>query len=621
MEGSKNYLAVNINNLEYKSDEERVLSNFTTEEQKEIVQKQKILSSIAYFIGKDFNMPVLLNESGQGWHWNFAQNYIKIDPKDLLEKPMDYLRFVIAHEGGHRRVSRTEFIQKEILQAPGFLTMMNCIEDPRMNNFVADAYPVFKEQMIFSYDLGEKEREEMLQDSKEKLGFIPKHELAGLEYIRQWFKEVKNEDFDIDDRLPIEVQNVVKQTLKDAQKSWKVYPSKGEADGKEEINFKGKKITGEQAIVEFSKKSYEINLQKIWPLYKTLIDSDINDAKMSEFLEDLKKELQEMMDKNDTGENSQDSQEENGEKQKQEDKSNLQDLLDNLSDKEQDYFVEKLKESLENEEKQQKGDRVNLDDLPDSLKEKIEQMINSLDDESKKKLQVKAEKSLDEASKDFAQKLQQDNVAEKETEGTKDEILDLSKIEKSKKEQLDTKDQKDIEEIKRNIESILGNPKNHYLETMQEVLPIINQLEDDLREVFTERRSRGWQSGYKSGRKIDIARRIQEKAKDINVFESTAWKKREAPTEQDYAITLLVDLSGSMQGDKIEETFKAVVVLSEVLNKLSLNIEILGFNDRIHSYQEYGHDINDDTRYLMSDMVDEVDHDTAKGNPSYNDDG
>lgn len=90
--------------------DEKVLAKFKPAEQEEIKHKQQILSSLAYFIGKDFNIPVELNEPGAGWHWDFEQNKIRIDSKDLLEKPIDYLRFVISHEGGHRR-NRERFIR------------------------------------------------------------------------------------------------------------------------------------------------------------------------------------------------------------------------------------------------------------------------------------------------------------------------------------------------------------------------------------------------------------------------------------------------------------------------------------------------------------------------------
>ena len=47
---------------------------FTLEQQAEIARKLQILSSLAFFIGKDFKIPVELNEPGQGWHWDFEKN-------------------------------------------------------------------------------------------------------------------------------------------------------------------------------------------------------------------------------------------------------------------------------------------------------------------------------------------------------------------------------------------------------------------------------------------------------------------------------------------------------------------------------------------------------------------
>src|SRR3989344_5683256 len=104
---------------------EEILATFTTEQQQEIIYKQQILSSLGYFIGRDFRIPIELNEPGAGWYWNFKENEIRIDPKDLVEKPMDYLRFVISHEGGHRRMSRTDFMPPQQWNDPGLAFMLS----------------------------------------------------------------------------------------------------------------------------------------------------------------------------------------------------------------------------------------------------------------------------------------------------------------------------------------------------------------------------------------------------------------------------------------------------------------------------------------------------------------
>ena len=169
-------------------EDRRILEQFSEDEQREIKYKQRILSSLAYYIGKDFEIPVRLNEPGKGWHWNFADNEIKIDPKDLLEKPFEYLSFVICHEGGHRRISRTEFIPMEIWSQPGFSFLMNAIEDPRDNNFVAENYHKFRSQMELAYEHDLDVEQKAKEKAKEKLGYQPRFMQAGFEYMRPFTK-------------------------------------------------------------------------------------------------------------------------------------------------------------------------------------------------------------------------------------------------------------------------------------------------------------------------------------------------------------------------------------------------------------------------------------------------
>ena len=58
--------------------EESILAEFTPEQQAEIKEKQRVLSSLAYFIGKDFKMPIELNEPGAGWHWDQKLVFLSI---------------------------------------------------------------------------------------------------------------------------------------------------------------------------------------------------------------------------------------------------------------------------------------------------------------------------------------------------------------------------------------------------------------------------------------------------------------------------------------------------------------------------------------------------------------
>lgn len=549
--------------------EEKILSGFSEKEQEEIRRKQKILSSLAYFIGKDFQIPVELNDPGKGWHWDFKENKIGIDPKDLLEKPEDYLRFVISHEGGHRRISRTEFIPFEIWSQPGFSFMMNAVEDPRDNNFVAENYPKFKEQMDLAYELDLDLESKAKEKAKENLGYQPKFMQAGFEYIKQWFYGTKGEKINISEDLPEDVKDVVAKTLAFAKDSWLIYPSRKEADGGG-ILPSGEKADNETMIKEYAKASYEINRDKIWPEFKKLVEKDMENQKMREFLKDM----------------------------------------------EWQKGVEKKEEYMP----------ADLDSLSPEEKEKLKQDFDSLPEEKKRELQEKAEKAF----KDFEKEINEevggklsDNPDKKEARekskkeisgGEKEKLKEQEQKEAPQKPKEEPKELKDYREL---IQKTLEKDANIYEKYRREVLPIIDKLENDLREIFVARRANKWLSGFKTGKRIDIKKRIQEKAKGVPAIESKAWQKRELPQEKDYAISLLVDLSGSMRGEKIKETFKAVIVLAEVLNRLSIKTEILGFNDRIYGYQKYGDQMSRDIRENMGGILKEVE----SGRSAYNDDG
>ncbi len=541
----------NINYKALKPDhQEKILQQFLPQEQQEIKYRQQILSSLAYFIGKDFQIPVELNNPGEGWHWDFKENKIRIDPKDLMEKPMDYLRFVISHEGGHRRISRTDDIPQEVWKQPGFSFMMNAIEDPRTNNFVAEAYPRFADHMNIAYQADLKLEEEIKAKAKEKLGHTPRFMKAGFEYIKQWFAETKGiKSTIISEDLPKEIKEVVKNTLDSARDSWLHYPSKQEADESEPL------------IKRYANISYEINRDKIWPEFKKLVDADMEDQKLQEFMK--------------------------GENVPQE-------------------IKDKIPQNGQN-------NNVDLDSLPEDLKQKIKDSIDSLPEDIKKQLQEKAQKSLSDFENEVNEEIK-GKLNEKDSSNLRENDKN-SKTENNKSDYMpETEDQIKFKEL---IKESLEKDENVYEEYRREVLPLIDILETDLREIFVARREQKWLSGFKTGKRIDIKKRMQEKAKGVSAVESKAWQKRELPQEKDYAISLLVDLSGTMRDEKIKETFKGTIILAEVLNRLSINTEILGFNDKLYTYQEFGQNMNNEIRENMGNMLREVYNPSAR----YNDDG
>jgi len=612
--------------------EKDVLAKFTPEQQAEIKQKQQTLSSLAYFIGKDFRIPVELNQPGAGWHWDFQENVIRIDPKDLLEKPMDYLRFVISHEGGHRRISRADFIPLEEWRQPGFSFMMNAIEDPRDNNFVAESYPKFREQMGLAYKEDLDFEAKAKEKADQKLGVRPRFMQAGFEYIKQWFREVEGKDFELSENLPEDVKAAVAATLESARDSWWRYPSRQEADKGGKIGRK--KVDGETMIKQYAKTSYEINRDEVWPEFKKLVDADMEDQKMQELLKDMQK----------------------GQEQREggEGGHNLpQELKDKLTPEEQQTLQEAVKQAIEDAEKEKSeaqgkepiegeaektpepsersisGKPIDLKTLPEELKQKIKEFIESLPEEQQKEMTEKAQTAFKEFEDALNEELQGKMSEDPEKKAQREE---LEREQKEKdgnrqsqggdpvrtgtlpKEPVDTEN---LRIYRERLQREINKDENTYEQYRREVLPLIDELEADLRQILIDRSVTKWRGGFKSGKRIDIKKRLQEKGQHIPAMESKAWQKRERPNEKDYAISLLIDLSGSMRekigGDrKIDETFKSVIVLAEALNRLGINLEVVGFNDDLYEYQNFGQLMSKQIREHMGGMFKEVEDSCCK---------
>jgi len=606
------------------------LESYSLEERQTISEKLSRLSIIAKFIGKDFYIPVELNEPGKGWYWDFKEKVIRVDPKDLLEKPIEYLRFVIAHEGGHRRISRTGFIPLETWNQPGFSFLMNAIEDPRDNNFVAENYPAFAEQLPVGYEWLQELNGKIDKQARNKLGYIPRFKRAGFEYIKQWFREYQKHPQEFSSDLPSDVRGVIEKTVTSASEAWWMYPSKAQAD------------SGEKQINRFAEASYDTILENIWPEYQKLVELDKEDQKLEEFLKEMQKERQDSKDKSDTEKEKGKEDDGSGEKGvgkteelTAEEQKALEDALDGKGDGE-NIGVD------EGEKQDAGGKAVPLDSIPESLKEKLRKKISELSDEKRQELAKKAEKAMKDFEKELAeqvggkltetpeQKAEREieeqkakGEQEKEAETKKDSGVSGKDGEKPKdeveKETRESKQrrEKEIGELRKKLEKISDRDADVYEKTRREASPTINELTNDLRNIFRERRASRYEGGHRTGPRISIARRIVEIAKGISPFESRAWERKVGPFEKDYAISLLVDLSGSMQGQKIEETFKAVIVIAEALNNNHVNIEVIGFNDRVYEFEKFKEKLTDDVRGRMGTMLEEVRSSRAR----WNDDG
>lgn len=105
-----------------------------------------------------------------------------------------------------------------------------------------------------------------------------------------------------------------------------------------------------------------------------------------------------------------------------------------------------------------------------------------------------------------------------------------------------------------------------------EVSSITNYLTKDLRRLLEERRRRYYIGGYKSG-KLNKRALYSVKLGNDRIF-----KKKNDVRDINAAVSLLIDMSGSMNGSKIHVAMQSAYAFAMVLDQINVPYEIFGFS-------------------------------------------
>ena len=551
--------------------QEEILSQYSPEQQELLKEKLRLLKVLAGFIGKDYAMPVEFNQPGGGWHWDFQHNKIRIDPNNVLEEPLSFLRAIICHEGGHRRITRANFVSQELWQTPGFSFLLNAIEDPRNDNFVAEAYPRYREDLLETYSLiFEKEKAILEKAGSERPRFVT----AGLEYIKYWFQEFQGLSPTLSDDLDDDVRAVLENTIDAARTAWRYYPSKTEAD------------QGEYLVERYSKKAFRIIYDEVWPQFQTLVEKDLKDRALHSMGRDLLNREKKDEDAQGQGPGQGGTpQQANG--QQQGNQSGGQGKL-SAND------IAELKKLADPQQNQGAGQQ-----LSPELRKKLEEAYNALSEEEKERLKEEARKALQQLQEELAEELE-GKLNEKNEEGQSQakEGEEQRESETQQLSNLDAESRAAAGGIR-----IANRDLDFYREQRQEVAPKIRELESRVRKIFKARKQNHWHTGYKGGKRLDIRRRINEVARDVPAVNTKSWQKKVQPSEKDYAFGILVDLSGSMAGARVVRALRAAITVVEPLQKIGVTTAVYGFNSDLFEFKTFKDDLSPDTRSKMGTMT------------------
>lgn len=167
----------------------------------------------------------------------------------------------------------------------------------------------------------------------------------------------------------------------------------------------------------------------------------------------------------------------------------------------------------------------------------------------------------------------------------------------------------------------LAPPTDAYDKALSQIAPQIERLTQAIERVIRPTRRLRDRGGYASGYKVDLRRLLAFDA-DPRYYDRL-WVRKNVPHRGSVAFSLLVDLSGSMRGEKIQAALAGAVLLAETLHRLQVPFAVNGFQDVLIPFCDFAQGLSSWTRRLLGEMPLEVNRSRPEGNnrPDYNDDG
>jgi len=577
---------------------------------------------------------------------------------------------------------------KELYSQIGFGYLQNVIEDPAVNDWMGERFPGLKPYIEETYDQQFKEENAVLgtpevQMIALQLGYWPKFARYGSEIIRDWHQGRFSENLDpavekalqrtINDArksrttIPNPEKSEKREIIQTAQERFKINTEYIWPEVKKLVemdlhteeqrqmlkDFRQKQKELEQKRKEMEQAQKEGNTQRQGELQKEIEGLEKELDPFNGLPEDVKKELEKQIDKavkeaaeglNKEIEEKRKQQEEakKGQEELEKEIKELEEKAKSASGKEKEELEKQIQEkkaeklAQEMKQKQAEKDLKNIQDALDDIqsgqempypedklsqktKQELEKLFNKLPRQKREELKDRAQKQLE----DFEDKLNE------ELEGKLNKDKPESHRERREREKAEREAAKEIEEariererIEKELEKMRREAMTPYERARAEVVGLIDDLYYRLRRILKPEEYGGEETGYPAGQKLDITRAMQAE-KDI-LQKQKLWIRETAPERKDYRFWHLVDLSGSMEGEKIEETFKGFIVAGEAIDRIenlnsdTLNIRqgITGFHNKIFPYKEPNERFTKKVEDKLSGMPERT-HDDGAGTNTY----
>lgn len=169
-----------------------------------------------------------------------------------------------------------------------------------------------------------------------------------------------------------------------------------------------------------------------------------------------------------------------------------------------------------------------------------------------------------------------------------------------------------VSELLKRQHSVLASsrPRNRYEAGLAGISSLVEPLVGRLSNLFIENTAPKWEGHYNSGQSVDVKKWMRSEARgwrqtdDYQVF-----LRRTVPTKRDYKFRLLLDLSGSMNGERKELAIDTAVLFLETLERLEIDCSVMGFDTQVYSFKDFSEDPRNPKKATFEEkriLVDEV---------------
>lgn len=520
------------------------------------------LQIIAQRVGADFQMQVEIGPPGSGSYFDMERCLISLDGEHVTRNP-SLAKFVAGHEGAHRRISIPPVLLgipeeelKVLFKQIGFHSIYNALEDTAVNTWLNKTYPGIRTHTEKVYDEMFEKPDAVLGTPEvamvaAALGRTPRFALFLTEIIRHWHNQTVKED------LPEDVSRALIRTLPIAELIAQSVPS----------------TERDEEILAAAQLRFELFVNGVWPEAKKLVEKDIQN------------EMERLAGNGPSGGNEEEKKEGNG-----------------------SGSSEGKTEKGEQQEKDPSGSKSSQENQDG--KDQSQGGLEKLSKKEREELQRKAEEALealdDALAKELGSKLQEEGVPTHEDR--REEEAKSSKAQSERSSDLQRANALS-QELRTHIEKDMAPWHQAYTEVGHLIIPLYGRL----KRFFRPLKDPEWEYGYQSGTRMDIDRAMQGDADPR--WKTQMWGRRDLPTEFDYRFSLLIDRSGSMDGVKAQETLRAVVVVSEVFERLGIALEIACFNDKYDLIKPFDERFSEEKREQVGREIMKTSGGTDIGTP------